>query len=93
MIIGAITTAGVGATDIQTANVNVRIVREDARDKANELATAARMAISRVVSISETVSSLPVLASANAGRAHAAVPIAIGTDEVVAEVQVAVGLA
>ncbi|MGH2617076.1 MAG: SIMPL domain-containing protein [Thermomicrobiales bacterium] len=69
---------------------------DDARTKAEGLASAAGMTVSRVVSISETYSPRPeavVFATANAGGAIADasggdVPIAIGTDEIAVEVQV-----
>ena len=63
----------------------------DARTKADELAAAAGMTVSRVVAISETYSPSPSPYDYGAAIADGSVPpvpIAIGTDEVAVEVQV-----
>jgi uncharacterized protein len=68
---------------------------EDARAKADELASAAGMVVSRVVTISEffSPSSAPIemataIADASGELSRAEVPIAIGTDEVAVEIEV-----
>lgn len=69
---------------------------EDARAKADGLAAATGMTVSRVVSISEIFSpspAAPLMVSANGGTAIADasggdVPIAIGADEIVVEIEV-----
>jgi uncharacterized protein YggE len=73
------------------------LAMEDARSKADGLASAAGMAVSRVVTISETYSPRPApveFATANSGGVAIAdasggdIPIAIGSDEIEVEVQV-----
>jgi uncharacterized protein YggE len=81
--------------DAAAAQARTRAM-DDAGAKADGLANAAGMTVSRVVSISETYSPRPeavVFASANAGAEIADasgrdVPIAVGTDEIAVEVQV-----
>jgi uncharacterized protein YggE len=65
----------------------------DARAKADELASAAGMTVSRVVTIAEFFSPSPApvemataIADASGGLSRAEVPIAIGSDEVVVEI-------
>jgi uncharacterized protein YggE len=68
---------------------------EDARAKADELAAAAGMSVSRVVTISEYFSPSPApvemataIADGSEELSRAEVPIAIGSDEVVVEIEV-----
>jgi uncharacterized protein YggE len=73
---------------------------EDARAKAEALAAAAGLTVSRVVSISEFLSPVSAAASggtaiadASGGMERAAVPIAVGSDEIVVEIDAAFELA
>lgn len=68
---------------------------EDARSKADTLAAAAEMTVSRVVSISELFSPMPApmpmesaIADAAGGEFRERVPISIGTEEVAVEIAV-----
>ena len=68
----------------------------DARTKADELAAAAGMTVSRVISISENYAPPPAprdFGTAIADAAGPLVPIEIGTDMVAVEVQVIYELA
>lgn len=71
---------------------------EDARGKADTLAAAAGMMVSRLVTISESYAPLPApvelqaapaMEDASGGLSRAEVPIAIGTDEIVVEIEAA----
>lgn len=73
---------------------------EDARAKADALAAAAGLTVSRVVSMTEFLSPVPVsanggtaIADAAGGMERTAVPIAVGADEIVVEIDAAFELA